>query len=164
MRQDSSHWLLTTLVKELDTKAHCTCYDTVFKFYGKSFRLAYFNRRTAANYEVLEQFKKSTDSDAPGVVSSRRQPHIGYGVGVNGLPVASIELKNPGTGQTWKNAVRQYMQDRDRVRRCSISRRRALVHFAADPNEVHMTTRLAGRKTFSWPFNRGSHPGPDHLR
>src|SRR5690606_11302214 len=36
---------------------------------------------------------------------------------------------------------------------------RALVHFAADPNEVHMTTRLAGERTHFLPFNRGSHPG-----
>jgi type I restriction enzyme R subunit len=38
-------------------------------------------------------------------------------------------------------------------------KKRALVHFAADPDEVHMTTRLAGVKTHFLPFNRGSHPG-----
>ena len=32
---------------------------------------------------------------------------------VNGLPVATSELKNPGTGQNWRNAVRQYKEDRD---------------------------------------------------
>ena len=38
-------------------------------------------------------------------------------------------------------------------------KKRALVHFAADPDEIHMTTRLAGEKTYFLPFNRGSHPG-----
>ncbi|MBX3636133.1 MAG: type I restriction endonuclease subunit R [Rubrivivax sp.] len=38
-------------------------------------------------------------------------------------------------------------------------KKRALVHFAADPDEVWMTTRLAKEKTFFLPFNRGSHPG-----
>ena len=37
--------------------------------------------------------------------------------------------------------------------------KRALVHFAADPDEVHMTTRLAKDKTRFLPFNRGSAPG-----
>ena len=37
--------------------------------------------------------------------------------------------------------------------------KRALVHFAADPDEIHMTTRLAGRADPLLPFNRGSHPG-----
>ena len=32
---------------------------------------------------------------------------------VNGLPVSTIELKNPRTGQSWRNAVRQYKEDRD---------------------------------------------------
>ena len=33
------------------------------------------------------------------------------------------------------------------------------MHFAADPDEVHMTTRLRGEATHFLPFNRGSHPG-----
>lgn len=78
---------------------------------------------------------------------------------VNGLPVATIELKNPGTGQTWRNAVRQYKEDRDPRAPLFEFKKRALVHFAADPDEVHMTTRLAGEKTHFLPFNRGSHPG-----
>jgi type I restriction enzyme R subunit len=38
-------------------------------------------------------------------------------------------------------------------------KKRALVHFAADPDEVHMTTRLLRETTPFLPFNRGSHPG-----
>jgi len=78
---------------------------------------------------------------------------------VNGLPVATIELKNPGTGQNWRHAVRQYKEDRDPRALLFEFKKRALVHFAADPDEVHMSTRLAGEKTFFLPFNRGSHPG-----
>ena len=90
---------------------------------------------------------------------------------VNGLPVATCELKNPGTGQRWKNAVRQYQTDRDPRAPLFGFKTRALVHFAADPDEVHMTTRLRGDSTHFLPFNRGSHPGevqcgagnPQHL-
>ena len=81
---------------------------------------------------------------------------------LNGLPVATIELKNPGTGQTWRHAIRQFQNDRDPRAPLFDFKKRALVHFAADSEEVHMTTRLAGEKTFFLPFNRGSHPGKMH--
>jgi len=73
--------------------------------------------------------------------------------------VATIELKNPGTHQTWRHAVRQYQTDRDPRAPLFDFKKRALVYFAADPDEVWMTTRLAKEKTFFLPFNRGSHPG-----
>ena len=78
---------------------------------------------------------------------------------VNGLPVATCELKNPGTGQSWRHAVRQYQTNRDPRAPLFGFKTRALVHFAADPDEVHMTTRLRGEATHFLPFNRGSHPG-----
>jgi type I restriction enzyme R subunit len=70
---------------------------------------------------------------------------------VNGLPVATCELKNPGTGQNWRHAVRQYQKDRDPRAPLFGFKKRALVHFAADPDEVHMATRLRGENTTSCP-------------
>jgi type I restriction enzyme R subunit len=78
---------------------------------------------------------------------------------LNGLPVATCELKNPGTHQTWRNAVSQYQTDRDPRAPLFTLKARALVHFAADPDEVHMTTRLRRDETVFLPFNRGSNPG-----
>jgi type I restriction enzyme R subunit len=152
--------LLNTLVKELDAKGSLHVLRHGFKFYGKMFRLAYFKPAHGANFEVLEQFGKNR------LTVTRQMPcHPGDNrtldmvLSVNGLPVATIELKNPGTGQSWRNAVRQYKEDRDPRAPLFEFKKRALVHFAADPDEVHMTTRLAGERTFFLPFNRGSHPG-----
>jgi type I restriction enzyme R subunit len=78
---------------------------------------------------------------------------------LNGLPVATVELKNPLTDQTWRDAVNQFKADRDPRAPLFQFKQRALVHFAADTEEVHMTTRLQGEKTYFLPFNRGSHPG-----
>ena len=78
---------------------------------------------------------------------------------LNGVPVATCELKNPMTGQTWQKAIRQYKETRDPNAPVFQFSKRALVHFAADPDEVHMTTRLAKDKTRFLPFNRGSAPG-----
>ena len=78
---------------------------------------------------------------------------------VNGLPVATAELKNPLTGQRASDAVRQYMEERDDRDLLFAFKKRALVHFAVDPDEVWMTTRLKGKETVFLPFNRGNGHG-----
>lgn len=152
--------LLNTLVKELDLKGSLHVLRHGFKFYGKTFRLAYFKPAHGLNEEVLALYGKNK------ITVTRQVPcHPGTNdtvdllFSVNGLPVATCELKNPGTNQTWRNAVRQYQTDRDPRAPLFRFKARALVHFAADPDEVHMTTRLLRHGTHFLPFNRGSAPG-----
>jgi type I restriction enzyme R subunit len=152
--------LLNTLVKELDAKGSLNILRHGFKFYGKTFRLAYFKPAHGANSEVVEQFARNVltiTRQVPCHPSDNRT--LDMVLSVNGLPVATIELKNPGTGQNWRHAIKQYQSDRDPRAPLFDFKKRALVHFAADTDEVHMTTRLVGNKTFFLPFNRGSHPG-----
>lgn len=74
---------------------------------------------------------------------------------VNGLPVATCELKS-FFKQEWRTAVNQYRKDRDPAGQPLLGfGSRALVHFAVDDDQVHMTTKLAGDKTYFLPFNRG---------
>ncbi len=78
---------------------------------------------------------------------------------VNGLPIATLELKNAWTGQSAKvHGIRQYMHDRD-TRQPLLQFGRALVHFAVDTDEVYMCTKLEGTKSFFLPFNKGHHHG-----
>jgi type I restriction enzyme, R subunit len=152
--------LITALTKELDLKGALHVLRHGFKFYGKTFRLAYFKPAHGLNYDVLELYKKNA-------LTLTRQipchPNDGCTVdmlfAVNGVPVATCELKNPGTGQNWQHARKQYKEDRDPRAPLFQFKSRALVHFAADPDEVHMTTRLQKEKTHFLPFNRGSYPG-----
>ena len=72
---------------------------------------------------------------------------------VNGLPVASVELKNPMTGQDADHAVAQY---RRRDPNELFFAKRTLVHFAVDPDRAFITTRLRGGDTEFLPFNVGS--------
>ncbi len=76
---------------------------------------------------------------------------------LNGIPVATAELKNHLTGQNIEQAIEQYRQDRD-PKNTTLGRR-ALVHFAVDPDAVAMTTRLEGRSTRFLPFNLGHNLG-----
>jgi type I restriction enzyme R subunit len=151
--------LITALVKEIDIKGSLHVLRHGFKFYGKTFRLAYFKPAHGLNQEVLTLYEKNR------LTVTRQVPchpgdhsTIDLVFAVNGLPVATCELKNPGTGQTWRRAIRQYKEDRNPRAPLFEFKKRALVHFAADSDEVHMTTRLSGAKTYFLPFNRGSHP------
>ena len=77
---------------------------------------------------------------------------------INGLPIATLELKNPWTGQNVNHAKKQYCFDRD-PKETLFNFRRCLVHFAVDPDEVWMTTKLDGKSTYFLPFNRGNQHG-----
>ena len=76
---------------------------------------------------------------------------------VNGIPTATAELKNPLTNQDVEHAIRQYRSDRDPTN--VTLARRALVHYAVDPDRVAMTTKLAGQATQFLPFNLGHDGG-----
>lgn len=152
--------LLDALGKELDIKGSLHVLRHGFKFYGKLFRLAYFKPAHTLSPDVLERYAQNQ------LTVTRQAPcHPGdhstvdMVLALNGLPVATIELKNPGTHQTWRHAIKQYQTDRDPRAPLFDFKKRALVHFATDPDEVWMTTRLAKEKTFFLPFNRGSQPG-----
>jgi len=72
---------------------------------------------------------------------------------VNGLAIATLELKNAWTGQTVVHACRQY--ERRSAQEPLLSFGRCAVHFAVDTDDVFMTTRLAGKATVFLPFNQG---------
>ena len=91
--------------------------------------------------------------------SDKNKNSVDLVLSLNGLPVATLELKNHFTGQTAANAKRQYAQDRDNRELLFAFKKRALVHFAVDPDEVYMTTRLDGNRTYWLPFNKGCHNG-----
>ena len=75
---------------------------------------------------------------------------------VNGLPVATVELKNPNTRQNADHAIAQYrLRDPNEV----FFGKRAIVHFAVDPDRAFVATRLRGGDTQFLPFNIGSN-GP----
>ncbi len=77
----------------------------------------------------------------------------------NGLPLATLELKNAWTGQTAAvNGIHQYQFDRD-CRQPLLSFGRCLVHFTLDTDEIYMCTRLAGKNSFFLPFNKGNNWG-----
>lgn len=84
---------------------------------------------------------------------------------VNGLPVATLELKSEFK-QAVQNAITQYKKTRlpkdpvtNKPEPLLTFKRGALVHFAVSQYEVFMATKLDGDKTYFLPFNKGTHDG-----
>ena len=74
---------------------------------------------------------------------------------VNGIPLFTLELKNPWTHQTAKyNGQKQYKENRN-PKDPLLSFGRCLAHFTMDKDEVYFTTRLNLDKTYFMPFNKG---------
>lgn len=149
--------LLDSLVKELHTKGMLTVLRDGFKCFGKTVRLAYFAPNTSLNPDAQIRYQHNRLTVTRQVTTaSGAIPDLV--LSVNGLPVVSIELKNPLTGQTVADAQKQY-GDRDPKDLLFAFKQRCLVHFGVDPDLVFMTTHLEGKDTVFLPFNRGDHYG-----
>jgi type I restriction enzyme, R subunit len=128
--------------------------------YGVRFKLAYFKPASRLNPETLALYHQNILTVTRQVhYSTRNQNSIDLLLSVNGLPVATVELKNQFTGQDVENAKQQYGSDRDNHELLFQFKRRALVHFAVDPDEAWMTTRIDGNNTRFLPFNQGYNKG-----
>ncbi len=129
---------------------------------GQFLRLAYFRPPTRLNPETEALYRQNRLTVMRQVyfdLDSKKS--IDMLLSLNGLPIATVELKNAFTGQTTINAILQYIKDRVPSKKTPLIqfKKRALVHFAVDADEAYMTTRLAGKGTFFLPFNSGSKRG-----
>jgi len=152
--------LLDSLVKELASKGSLAVIREGFKCVGKTVRLAYFAPNTGLDPAATERYAgnrltivrqvKTKTGAIPDVV-----------LALNGLPVATLELKNPMSATRWnvENAKYQYRFERDPKELLFAFKQRCLVHFAVDTELAFMTTRLEGKDTFFLPFNLGDHHG-----
>jgi len=122
---------------------------------GCKFRLAYFRPASELNLELRELYRANQFAVVRQVAySTRTDQTVDLGLFLNGLPIFTAELKNPLTGQTVEDAIKQYMEDRD-PREPLLGYGRCLAHFAVDPNLVYVTTHLHKEATRFLPFNRG---------
>ena len=128
-----------------------------FKSYGRQLHLAYFAPAHGMNPEMQALYEANRLTVTRQLkYDPASENSIDLVLSLNGLPVVTAELKNPMSGQTWRDAVWQYKTDRDPDATIFRFKLRALVHFAVDPDEAYMTTKLEGKATRFLPFNRGN--------
>ena len=141
--------LLDSLVKELAVKGSLAILREGFKCVGKTVRLAYFAPNTGLDPSATERYADNRLSIVRQVrTKSGAIPDVV--LAVNGLPVATLELKNPMSATRWnvENAKVQYRFERDPKDVLFAFKQRCLVHFAVDTELVFMTTKLEGKATF----------------
>jgi len=157
--KDMNTEIIIALCKELDTNGTLDVLRHGFKYRGKRFQMAYFKPAHNLSDDVIKLYNKNVLTITRQIMCHPKDTsEMDITLALNGLPVATIELKNPATHKTYKHAIHQYRNDRDFRAPLFSFKKRALVHFAADPEEVYMTTELKGDKTYFLPFNRGSNP------
>ncbi|MGI9093363.1 MAG: type I restriction endonuclease subunit R [Mycobacteriales bacterium] len=126
------------------------------KMNGVSFRLAFFAPANRLTVSLWQRYKENRLTVVRQLHHSESTPSdsMDMVLFVNGVPIATAELKNPLTQQGVAHAMKQYQRDRNPAD--LIFRARTVVHFAVDPSQIYTTTRLAGEQTRFLPFNQGS--------
>lgn len=148
--------VLESLCKWLDTHGTLATLRHGFKCFGRTLRVAFFRPAHGLNPELEAQYQANRLGLTRQLhFSPKSEKSLDVVLSVNGIPVVTLELKNPLSGQTAANAIHQYRHDRDPHEPIFAFTKRALVHFAVDTEEAHMATRLAGPSTYFLPFNRG---------
>jgi len=147
---------LRVVVAALDHRGTISVLRSPVKDSGVSVRLCYFKPASGLNAEQTQRYEANRLGVVRQLHHSESNPadSLDMTLVVNGIPVATAELKNPPTHQNVEHAMAQYRTDRNPSD--LIFRARTLVHFAVDPHRVAMTTRLAREATVFLPFDQGS--------
>src|SRR5438105_4555534 len=126
------HKLLHRLANELDDRGTVDILRHGVMDQNLHIRLAYFKPAHGLTPELVQRYEANrltVTRQLPFEVGSNKT--LDLCLFVNGIPVATAELKNELTGQGLKDAIEQYRTDRD-PKNVTLGRR-AVVHFAVDP-------------------------------
>ncbi|WP_440951489.1 type I restriction endonuclease subunit R [Methanococcoides sp. FTZ1] len=131
----------------------------------------FYTTPTSGNIKAEELYSKNRFSVTRQLRYSRDETKLALDLClfINGLPIATFELKNSLTKQTVDDAIEQYRRDRD-PRELIFQFGRCVAHFAVDDNEVQFCTELKLKKSRFFPLNKGYNdgagnpPNPDGLK
>ncbi len=131
----------------------------------------FYGTPSPGNEAAAERYAKNRFSVTRQLKYSREETQLALDIGlfINGLPIATFELKNSLTKQTVDDAIQQYKRDRD-PREKLFEFGRCVAHFAVDDHEVRFCTYLKGKASWFLPFNQGwndgagNPPNPDGIK
>jgi type I restriction enzyme R subunit len=120
----------------------------------------FYGTPSPGNEKAAERYRQNRFSVTRQLRYSRdeTQRALDLGLFINGLPVATFELKNSLTKQTVEDAIEQYKRDRNPRERL-FEFGRCIVHFAVDDQEVGFCTYLKGKASWFLPFDQGWNDG-----
>ena len=149
--------LLNKIKEAIDSRGTLELLRKPFASYGVYFDFAYFKPASGLNETYRVKYQNNIFSVMRQVkYSNSNENSLDMVLFLNGIPLATLELKDrmTGSGYNVNNAIRQYQIDRD-PREPLFRYGRCLVHFAVDEELVYMATQLKGPQTFFLPFNKG---------
>ena len=131
----------------------------------------FFGTPSRGNEKAKQQYENNRFSVTRQLRYSRDETQLALDLGtfINGLPIATFELKNNLTKQTVEDAVEQYKRDRD-PREPPFQFGRCIAHFAVDDQSVRYCTHLTGKSAWFLPFDKGwqdgagNPPNPDGIK
>ena len=151
---DTSQKLLDRVSKQIASRGVLDVLRKGVKDRGCDFKLAYFRPSSGMNPDHQRLYDQNRFSLIRQLkYSERNENSLDMTLFLNGLPLATMELKNSLTGQVFTDAEKQYRRDRD-PREPLFQFKRCLVHFAVGNEKVSMTTHLQGGGTRFFPFNK----------
>ncbi|EFM2942206.1 type I restriction endonuclease subunit R [Campylobacter upsaliensis] len=149
--------LLKRIFSQIQDKGIVKALQAGVKIRDITIKLAHPKPNSSANEKAIENYNKNIFSITRQLYfSEKNNKSLDMVIFLNGLPLITMELKNPFTGQNVYNAIAQYKKDRDP--RESIFKQ-SVVHFALDSDLIYMSTKLEGIQTKFLPFNRGLNNG-----
>ncbi|MCT4595918.1 MAG: type I restriction endonuclease [Anaeromicrobium sp.] len=152
--------VLNNLNRQLSTRGSIDVLKHGIKDYGVKIKLAYPKPPTNLNPDQYILYKQNILSVTEELVyDSKKDDRIDLVIFLNGIPIITMELKNAFTGQSYKNAITQYKEDRSNKDQLFRFKERAIVNFSIDTDEAYMTTKLNGENTVFLPFNKGVNLG-----
>jgi len=150
--------ILRALEKALESESMIYVIRNGFTISDIKLDCAYFKPVSSINPDLKWQYEQNILSVIRQLhYSSKNEKSIDLVFFLNGLPIATVELKDYKNG--YLDAITQYQQDREADEKLFQFKKRAIVHFAVDPFEIHMTTKIDGNKTEFLPFNKGDNFG-----
>lgn len=156
--EETINEILRTLNRTLDVESMIYVLRKGIMISDIKIDCAYFKPPSRLNSESIWQYDQNILSVIRQLhYSAKNEKSIDLTIFLNGLPVATIELKDYKEG--YLDAITQYQQDRDSDEILFAFKKRAIVHFAVDPFEIYMTTKINGNKTEFLPFNKGDNGG-----
>jgi type I restriction enzyme, R subunit len=157
---DLDEFVLDILVSELDSRGMVDVMRNGFNVSDILLDCAYFKPVSTINPETQLQYDQNILSYIREAKIDHHKPGlVDILLCVNGLPLATAEVKNLETEQTYKNAEKQYRETRHPEARLLEFKKRTLVHFAIDQHNISMTTELNWGKTKFRPYNQGRNDG-----
>ncbi len=159
-KTDAEKQFIYRLGKELELRGMLEVIRHGIDDSGIKFQLAYFKPDSGLNPETIALYKTNKlyiTRQVKFLKDSNQSIDVLFSL--NGLPIATAELKNHLTGQRVADAIKQYRFDRDPNAPLFQFKKRAVVHFAVDSDEVYFTTKLDAEKTRFFPFNKGNNNG-----